>query len=357
MVKGYPVAPLIPTGIAHGAVKESDTLSESDRHSVRLMTAPNRFHSMCLLIMAGAIMLLSACSSASGETTTTAPPDQHQPGVYIGADGEMADISDPTRIVSLNGDITETLFALGVGDHVVGIDLTTTYPSEATDLPDVGLGRRFDVESVISLAPTLVIGDTQVGPPASIDAVRNAGIPVAIIDPTVTLDGVSRKIRTLAEFVDREAEGEALVTKVEAEIAAAETTAASFDESPRVAYLYVRGPETLLMFGNGMPTHFMIEAAGGVDAFGEAGVVFAEPLSAERLVTAAPEVIVTPRQGFDIIGGLDSFLALPGVADTPAGESGRILTFDEAKFLGMGPRSGEALAEFIDALYAETSSS
>ncbi|MCB1245928.1 MAG: ABC transporter substrate-binding protein, partial [Acidimicrobiia bacterium] len=156
---------------------------------------------------------------------------------------------------------------------------------------------------------------------------------------------------------DRDGEGAKLVNQVEGDIDEAMALAARATTTPKVAYLYVRGPETLLMFGNGMPTHFMIEAAGGVDVLGGVGVVFAEPLSAERLVTAAPDVIITPSQGFEIIGGLDSFLALPGVADTPAGRERRIVTFDEAEFLGMGPRAGDALLALVEALHPELSGS
>jgi iron complex transport system substrate-binding protein len=109
------------------------------------------------------------------------------------------------------------------------------------------------------------------------------------------------------------------------------------------------------MFGTGMPTHFLIEAAGAVDVFSENGVLFAQDLSAETLVTAAPEVLITSEEGFELIGGIDSFTALPGVADTPAGRSGAIILYDEAKFLGMGPRVGEALMQLILDLHPELS--
>lgn len=301
-------------------------------------------------LVLGLAVVAAACSTADPVAETTLPPAD---GVFEGADGVPTDITDPSRIVSLNGDITEVLFELGVGDQVVGIDLTTTYPPAATELPDVGLGRRFDAEAVIGLSPTLVIGDTQVGAEESIDRVRQAGIPVAIIDATVTLDGVERKIATIAAMVDREAEGTALAERVNAEIDAATSLAAQADTNPGAAFLYVRGPETLLMFGNGMPTHFLIEAARGIDVMGEAGVIFAEPLSAERLVAADPQIIITPTQGFEILGGLDSFLALPGVADTRAGAAGAVATFDEALILGMGPRVGEALTQLVLALHPE----
>jgi heme transport system substrate-binding protein len=290
----------------------------------------------------------SGGSSASPDVdTSTSAPSSLPPSSYEGADGVVASIADTHRIVSLNGDLTEIIFALGAGDRVVGIDLTTTFPEEATTLPDVGLSRTLDAEAVIGLQPSLVIGDTQVEPAASIDRIRAAGIPVVILPAEVTLEGAIRKIASMGTILGLEDEASGLAAEVQSEIDDARALATTATTTPRVAYTYVRGPETLLLFGNGMPTHFMIEAAGGIDAAGEAGVFFAEDLSAERLVIAAPDVLIAPTAGFEILGGLDAYLALPGVGDTPAGAARRVLTYDEALLLGMGPRVGQALHQLV----------
>lgn len=309
-----------------------------------------------LLLFAAAFALFASACGGSGDTDTTAGAAADTSGSisgFIGADGVESDISDTSRIVVLNGDLTETIFALGAGDSVVGVDLTTTYPPEALTLPPIGLGRRLVAEEVLALNPTLVIGDTQVEPQSSIDQIREAGVPVVILNAQVTLDGVIRKIVTVGEILGLQPQADDLADKVQSEIDAALALADRATSTPRVAYVYVRGPETLLMFGNGMPTHFLIEAASGIDAFGDTGVTFALPLNPETLVTSAPDILITPTQGFDIIGGLDSFLGLPGVADTPAGEARMILTFDEALLLGMGPRTGLALAELVLGLHPE----
>ena len=308
-----------------------------------------------LVTMLVAAVFIAACGSADGDgTTTTVTTDATVPSdVFVGVDGVESSIADTSRIVALNGDITETIFALGAGERVVGIDLTTTYPPEAAALPDVGLGRNLNAEAVLGLDPTLVIGDEQIEPESAIAQLRDAGVPVIILPLEVTLEGVPRKIDRIGTILGLEAEAEALVADVQAEIDAALALAATATSSPRVAYTYVRGPETLLLFGNGMPTHFLIEAAGAVDAAGETGVIFAENLSAERLVTAAPEILLLPTEGYEIIGGLDAYLALPGVADTPAGRSESVLHYDEALLLGMGPRAGEALRMLVVDLHPE----
>ncbi|MGI9585350.1 MAG: heme/hemin ABC transporter substrate-binding protein [Acidimicrobiia bacterium] len=295
------------------------------------------------------LVAASACATNTEPSTTAAAESD----TYTGIDGVVASIADTSRIVSLNGDLTETIFALGAGEQVVGIDLTTTFPEAATSLPDVGLGRNLQAEAVIALSPTLVLGDTQVGPDSAIEQIRAAGIPVVILQSEVTLDGVARKISAVGEILGLEQAAIDLASEVDLAIDEGLALAATATSTPRVAYVYVRGPETVLLFGNGMPTHFLIEAAHAIDAAGEVEVVFAEDLNAETLVTASPDVIVTPTAGFDIIGGLDAFRALPGIADTPAGRSGRIVTIDEALLLGMGPRVGQALADLVRELHPE----
>ncbi|MDH3463017.1 MAG: hemin ABC transporter substrate-binding protein, partial [Acidimicrobiia bacterium] len=77
----------------------------------------------------------STTTTTVAETTTTVPLETTTTGAegqtFVGADGVEVTITDTSRIVSLNGDITEVIFALGLGANVVGVDVTTTYPSEA----------------------------------------------------------------------------------------------------------------------------------------------------------------------------------------------------------------------------------
>ena len=270
-----------------------------------------------------------------------------------GADGVESTVDDFSRIVSLNGDLTEIIFELGLGGNVVAIDATTTFPGEASALPRVGLGRTLAPEPVLAFEPTLVIGDTQTGPPETIEQIRSAGVPVVILETQTTFEGISTKIREVAEILGVEDAGEELVTRVEGEIADAMALAATATETPRVAFLYTRRPDVLLLFGNGMVTQALIEGAAAVDAAAETGINGAVPLTPEALVAAEPEVLITDTGGLAAIGGLNAFLELPGVAETPAAVAGNILDYEEGLFLGFGPRAGQALDALVRDLYPE----
>ncbi len=284
-------------------------------------------------------------------TTTTTTPAR----TFVGADGVEVTITDISRVVSLNGDLTEIIFELGLGANVVAVDVTTTYPPQAAEFNEtgrtVGFAQRLAAEAVLAFEPTLVIGDTQVGPPETISQLREAGVPVVILETQTTLDGVAAKIRQVAEILGVPEEGAELAGRVAAEIQAAQAMVPGDAEEKRIAYVYLRGPQVVFLFGAGMPTQAMIEGAGAVDAGAATGVFGPAPLTPEALVAAAPDVIILPEAGLAALGGIEAFKGIPGVAETPAAAQDAFLVYDEAFFFNLGPRTGQALAQLVTDLY------
>jgi iron complex transport system substrate-binding protein len=291
-------------------------------------------------------------TTQADETTTTGPSPEAV--TFVGADGVESVITDTSRIVSLAGDITEIVFELGLGDQVAAIDITTTYPDRAAELPAVGFGQQLAAEPVLAFQPTLVIGDETTEPSEAIEQLRTAGVPVVILPSQTTLDGVSEKIRQIAAILSVTDAGEQLVERVEADIAEAQSLIPEVETPPRVAYVYVRGEQLVLIFGQGIATNAMITGAGAVDAGAESGVFGAAPLTPEAIVAAAPDVIVLPDAGLAALGGEGAFAQLPGIAETPAGQNEAFLAYDEAFFFNLGPRAGEALGQFVTDLYELT---
>lgn len=302
-------------------------------------------------------------TTAPAAATTTAPPvetstsESAQERTFTGADGVEVDVSDTSRIVSLNGDLTEIIFALGLGDSVVAVDVTTTYPADAAALNDagktVGFGQQLSAEAVLAFDPTLVIGDGQIAPPEAIEQLREAGVPVLILGSHTSLDGVRTKIIQVSQILDVQDAGRELADSVTAEIDAARALVEDDDTDPKVAFVYVRGPQTVFIFGAAMPTQAMIEGAGAIDVGAATGAFGPAPLTPEAIVAAAPEVIILPQAGLQALGGIDAFLELPGISETPAGQNQNLLAYEEGYFFGLGPRTGQALAELISDLYPD----
>lgn len=286
---------------------------------------------------------LAACADGSAETTISSSGDI----VFVGADGVESTITDTSRIVTLSGDLTEAVYAMGLGEGVVGRDVTTVYPEEALDLPIVGIGRFLTAEGVLAENPTLVLGDTQTAPAEAIEQIRSAGVPVVIFEVPSSFEELYDKARAIGAALGVPEEGEALATAMEESIQKAIASASPLDPAPGVAFVYTRGPDVMLLFGAGMTSRPVIEAAGGRDVGTESGVVGTVNVTPEALVAAAPDVIVVPEGGLETLGGVEGLLEIPGFAETPAGREGRILAYPEGDFLTFGPRIGELLETFI----------
>lgn len=286
-------------------------------------------------------------STTSGTTTSTSSVEAPAIRTFIGTDGVESTIVDTSRIVTLSGDLTETVWELGFGDSVVATDVTTVYPPEAIGLPVVGVGRFLSAEGVLAQEPTLVIGDTQTSPLEAIEQIRSAGVPVVILEVPTTFDGLYEKIQDLAEALGVPEKGADLAAELRSGIEQALETATPLDPQPGIAFVYSRGPDVMLLFGSEMTTQPLIEAAGGSDVGAASGVTGTVSITPEALVAAAPDVIIITSEGLQALGGEAGLLAVPGFAETPAGRDGRILNYPEGDFLTFGPRIAKSLALLI----------
>jgi iron complex transport system substrate-binding protein len=317
-----------------------------------------------LIIASVTAMLCGACASAAtsatteaettsrptSETTTAATEPTFR--TFVGADGAASTIGDTGRIVTLAGDLTETVWKLGFGDSVVATDVTTVYPPEAVGLPVVGVGRFLSAEGVLAQTPTLVIGDTQTAPNEAIEQIRSAGVPVVILDVPTTFQGLYEKIGDLAEALGVPERGADLIGEVQSAIETALRSASNVDPPPGIAFVYSRGPDVMLLFGSEMTTQPMIEAVGGIDVGAASGVTGTVSVTPEAIVAAAPDVIIITSEGLQALGGEEGLLEIPGFAETPAGRNGRILDYPEGDFLTFGPRIAESLTLLIADLNA-----
>ncbi|WP_433062357.1 heme/hemin ABC transporter substrate-binding protein [Dactylosporangium sp. CS-033363] len=327
-----------------------------------------------------AVLLAAALAGCDGQTTTvdaaqggsgvckpvtatldkadiTPLPGKPAPALPVtvdSADGQKVTVRDVSRILPVNlyGSIAEIVFSLGLGDRVVGRDTSTTFPS-AAHLPLVTpSGHDLSAEGILKLDPSVIITDKSIGPAEVIEQLRRSGIPVVFVDDQQTLPGVSGHIRAIAAALGVQAAGEQLVERVEADIAAARV-APPGGTPLRVAFLYVRGAAGVyLMGGKGAGSDAMIEAIGAQDAGTAIGLSGFRPLTSEGLINAAPDVLLVMTEGLNSVGGVDGLLRLPGVAQTPAGASRRVVDMADGVLLSFGPRVGEAVRALADAVAA-----
>ncbi|HTO01877.1 MAG TPA: ABC transporter substrate-binding protein [Microthrixaceae bacterium] len=256
------------------------------------------------------------------------------------ADGSVVEVTDISRIVVLRGPIAEVVYSLGLGEKVVGRDVSTTFV-DADEVPVVTHGHDLSAESVMSLRPSVVLADSDSGPPEALAQLRAVGVPVVVFHPVTSIDGIRNHITKIAEALGVPAAGKALATRTMKGIEVGAGQVADLASPPKVAFLYLRGTAGVYLLGGpGSGADSMIEAAGGIDVGTEMdlGKAFT-PLTSEALVAAAPEVFLLTTTGLESVGGMEGLLATPGIAQTPAGRNRRVITIEDGLLYSFGPRT------------------
>ncbi len=256
----------------------------------------------------------------------------------------MTGLSAQERIVSLNGNISEILCALGLEQQIVGVDVTSTYPVSLQAKPKQGHNRNISAEGVLSLQPTLVLGMDNQFNPALKEQLKAVKVRTVIFKEDLSVQGV----RNLLEEVARAA-GAAAVDKASAlrqEFDRQMTALAVSPSDKKILFIYARGAGTLMVSGTGTSIDKMIQLAGGRNAVTDFSDF--KPLAAESLVTANPDLILLFDSGLKSIGGVDGLLKIPGIMQTNAGRNRKILSMDGELLSGFGLRLPQAIRELQD---------
>ncbi|MCW5680125.1 MAG: ABC transporter substrate-binding protein [Xanthobacteraceae bacterium] len=265
------------------------------------------------------------------------------------ASNRQVEISDTSRIVTIGGAVTEIVYALGFGDKVVAIDLTSTYPPEVKQRPSVGYMRALSPEGVLSLAPTVVLAIEGSGPPDAIEVLTRASVPFALVPEGYTEEAVLKKIRFVAAALGVPAKGEELAKLVAEDFAA--LTALRAKITARRNAIFV------LAVGNGTPTvageHTSAEgifALGGVDNAIK-GLHGYKPATVEATLASHPQTVVTMlERGHGL--GPEVLFALPAFNGTPAAKDKRLVSVP-SYYLSFGPRTAHAARDLAAAVYPE----
>lgn len=299
-------------------------------------------------------------AEAAVEPVSDAPQPQ-LPVTVTDAQGTEVTVDDASRILAFDvyGTLARTVFELGLGDNVVGRDTSSSF-DEIAHLPNVTPGgHELSGEAVLGLAPTVVLTDTSIGPWDVVLQLRDAGIPVVVVDSQRSLGGVADLTQQVADALGVHDLGVELAQRAQAEIDAkvaeiAGVAPQATNDRLRMVFLYVRGQAGVYyMFGEGSGADDLIAGVGGLDVAAEIGWDGMKPVNDEGLVRAQPDVVIVMTKGLDSVGGVDGLLErLPAVAQTPAGQHRRVVDMPDTQVLSFGPRAADTLDALARAIYA-----
>lgn len=254
------------------------------------------------------------------------------------------------RIVSAGGDVTEILFALGLGHQIVAVDDTSLFPEPVKALPKIGYLRALGAEGVLSLAPTAVVAGGDAGPPTTLAQLRDAGVRIVRTKTARTSDDVIANIAVIAEAFGREVEARELTDAFQREMATTTARVDDYARKPRALFLLAVNAGSPNAAGLGTAADAMIVLAGGENAV--SAYEGYKALSPEAAVATQPDVVLMMSHALADAGGVARVAANPAIAATPAGREARIVSVDGAFHLGFGPRLPAAVASLAELMRA-----
>ncbi|WP_447214886.1 heme/hemin ABC transporter substrate-binding protein [Citrobacter pasteurii] len=249
------------------------------------------------------------------------------------------------RLVVAGGSLSELIYAMGVGNRVVGVDETTSYPPETAAIPHIGYWKQLSSEGILSLHPDSFITWQDAGPQIVLDQLRAQKVNVVTL-PRVpaTVEQMYANIRELAQTLRIPEQGETLIDRIRQRLDRVQHSVAAKNAPVKAMFILSAGGSAPQVAGKGSVADAIMTLAGAQNVATHAQY---KSYSAESLIAANPEVIVVTSQMVD--GDLNRLSAIAGITHTAAWKNQRIVAVDQALILGMGPR----VADAVEALHQQ----
>lgn len=289
-----------------------------------------------------------------GRVLTRNVPDLSAPGQQVIKDdlGRPFPLpaSTPRRIVSMAPNITEILFALGLGGRVVGVTRFCDWPPEAKAIPKIGGLVDPNVEIIRSLDPDLVIA-FRGNPLRVVERIGKLGLPVFILDIGEGLDNLFPLIERIGRVTRTESAAAGLAAKLRARVETVDSGLRGVLSRPAVfVLLYGQG---LWTCGGESYVNDLIARAGGTNAASslpKKWVLYKR----ERIIKDDPGVVfILARSASDFAAGRARFARMPGMDGIKAVKEGKIYELDENAASRFGPRLVEVLDRMAELLHPE----
>jgi iron complex transport system substrate-binding protein len=265
--------------------------------------------------------------------------------IFAQAPTHAADGSAPRRIVSLAPSVTETLYALGFGERLVGVTTHCDYPEEVRRIAKIGGFMSPSIEAVVAKRPEFVLGVSTATDPLKVREMERLGLNVTVVS-LASVHDILNSIRTMARLLGDVPAGEKLTHRITAQLQAVKRRVAA---APRRRVLVAVGLRPLVAVGGKNFIDELITLAGGDNIAGNGAQPWLN-LPDEYIVAKAPQVIIESGTGSDRHAAAKHWADLKSI---PAVREGRVYSYPSDKILRPGPRIGEALQEIARLVHPE----
>ena len=295
---------------------------------------------LLILLLLGLSIVGTGCGplarEAGQEPAATQPQPQLKPA--------------PQRIISLAPGHTEILFALGLGDKVVGVTEVCDYPAEALQKEKVGAFDKPNLERIISLNPDLVIANNLHERLAA--DLNRTKINVLLVSPRNVTE-ILASVATIGQATGTEAGATVLINQINQDIRAVMDKINSLAPSAKPVVYYEVWHEPVMTVGPGTVMDDLINRAGGINLGADAGQEYPE-YSAEVLIQKNPQVMIH-SYAHGTVEAVDpaAISKRKGWENLAFVKNSRIYQVDPNLATRPGPRIAEGLKEFARAIHPE----
>ena len=252
------------------------------------------------------------------------------------------------RITVAGGSVTEILYFLGSEDKIIAVDVTSNYPEEAQNFPSIGYVRNLSAEGILSLKPSIIIGEDDMGPPSVIDQIKRTGIDIYVIQENHTSEGIIDKIKCIGNIVGKKEKTSELIEDVinplknELDIKSNNPNL----DNVKVMFILSMDSGTPVVSGRKTSADGFINMTGASNAFKD--FEGWKPVGTESIIDAAPDFILISNRGAHSYSDLDKISEHPSIKYTPAALNGNIIALDGMEMLGFGPRTISSALKLSD---------
>ena len=286
-----------------------------------------------------------ATEEAAEEATEEATEESHYPIIFTdGMDREVTIESEPMTIVSLAPSITETVFALNLGERLVGRTDYCNYPEAALEVESIGSLREPNLEAIIALNPDLIIMSTHASEEV-LAKLDEAGLTTAILTAQESFDGVYEILSQMGSIFNVEDASNELIESMKADVESVLNTVKNV-EKKTVYYVVGFGEWGDYTATGDTFIHEMLEMAGGSNIASD-GEGWSYNL--ESIIVNDPEYVICSELGDTktILEETEGYMELTAVKD------GKLVEINQDLLSRQGPRLADGLKAIAQLLHPE----
>ena len=260
--------------------------------------------------------------------------------------------SDSSSITVAGGSITEIIYALGQEDKLIAVDITSNFPLQAKSLPSIGYVRALSAEGVLSLSPSLILGEDDMGPAAVMEQLARVGIEIKIIPEENTADGIIQKVNCVADILDMsELDKNTILESLIKDVRDLEDIVSKNLNPKKVMFILGMESGSPTVGGRGTSADGFIKMTGGVNVMNS--FEGWKPVSTESIIEASPDFIIISNRGLSSFKTVEKLGQHPTLVFTPASKNKNIIALDGMAMLGFGPRTISSAKEVASKYFSE----